>query len=70
MHSTAHFIVDSERNAIIVCPDNLISPSKITGSITCLRRSVLSDIVSYAASEGKLALLGTVRLLRLWRAFS
>ncbi len=55
------FVVDSGRNAIIVCPDNLVSPSKITGSIACLRRTVLSDIVSYAASEGKFALLGTVR---------
>jgi hypothetical protein len=54
------FVVDSARNAIIVCPDNLVSPSKITGSISCLRRTVLSDIVSYAASEGKSALVGTV----------
>ncbi len=58
-------VVDSEQNALIVCPDNLVSPSRITGSINCLRRTVLSDLVTASSTSssdtGKNALLGTVR---------
>ena len=59
---THPIVIDTAHNAFILCPDVLLSPSRITGALSCLRRGILSDLVR-PDDVMKTALLGTVGLL-------
>ena len=68
--AAAPIVIDVSHNAFILLPDCLISPSRITASLSCLRRGLLSDFVSGSDEGRKTALLGTVSLASdCWHAY-
>uniref|UniRef100_A0A7S2S4F0 DNA replication ATP-dependent helicase/nuclease n=1 Tax=Mucochytrium quahogii TaxID=96639 RepID=A0A7S2S4F0_9STRA len=53
-------VVDEFNNYIIVCPDLLISPTRIVSVLACLRRAVLADHVS-SFEASKSTVLGKIK---------
>jgi hypothetical protein len=54
-------VVDACQNALILLPDAMITPSRITASMTCLRRGVLCDYTAGSDDGAKSAMLGTLK---------
>lgn len=59
--SEGPIVIDACQNALILLPDTMITPSRITASMTCLRRGVLCDYTVGADDGAKTAMLGTLK---------
>lgn len=45
-------VVDQYQHYLVLCPDVLVSPTRVTGSLQCIRRSILAEQVqSYCPSK-------------------
>lgn len=52
-------VVDDTQNALVVLPDMLLSPTRVSGSFDCLRKAVLDDTLR--GSTSRQALLGQLK---------
>ncbi|CAI5747063.1 unnamed protein product [Peronospora destructor] len=53
--------VDNTHNIVIVHPDILVSPTRVTTSFGCLRRAVLQETLAVSRPTNKNAFLGTLK---------
>ncbi|DAZ96408.1 TPA: hypothetical protein N0F65_012489 [Lagenidium giganteum] len=53
--------IDNNRNAIVVHPDILVSPTSVTSSYDCSRRAVLKETLSVTKPTHPKAFLGTLK---------
>lgn len=57
-------VVDRWKNALVVLPDILVSPTRVTDSLGCQRRGVLGELVNEGGTS-RPALMGQVRVVSL-----
>jgi len=57
---TGEFIIDNNKNLIILHPDQLISATVVADSFTCMRRAVLQDRVKAASDSSPALVYGTL----------
>ncbi|KAJ8524802.1 hypothetical protein ON010_g16314 [Phytophthora cinnamomi] len=53
--------VDNMHNVVVVHPDILVSPTRVTTSFGCLRRAVLQETLAVSGTTGEKAFLGTLK---------
>ncbi|KAL4103043.1 hypothetical protein PRIC1_006780 [Phytophthora ramorum] len=53
--------VDNTHNVVVVHPDILVSPTRVTTSFGCLRRAVLQETLAVTRPTGEKAFLGTLK---------
>ncbi|KAG6615752.1 DNA2-like helicase [Phytophthora cinnamomi] len=53
--------VDNMLNVVVVHPDILVSPTRVTTSFGCLRRAVLQETLAVSGTTGEKAFLGTLK---------
>jgi hypothetical protein len=59
--SPMKILVSNSSGLLVVCPDILVSPTKIADSCSCTRRGVLSDRIKSFGISSPTAILGNVR---------
>ena len=62
--SGGRIVVDRWKNALVVLPDVLVSPTRVTDSLGCARRGVIGELVNEGGTS-RPALMGQVRV-RVW----
>ncbi|KAE9052415.1 hypothetical protein PR001_g524 [Phytophthora rubi] len=53
--------VDNMHNVVVVHPDILVSPTRVTTSFGCLRRAVIQETLAVSGTTGEKAFLGTLK---------
>ncbi|CAI5701481.1 unnamed protein product [Peronospora effusa] len=53
--------VDNMHNIVVVHPDILVSPTRVTTSFRCLRRAVLQEVLAVSRPTNENAFLGTLK---------
>jgi DNA replication ATP-dependent helicase Dna2 len=56
-----YLLVNDQQGLLILCPDVLISPTKVADACSCTRRGVLSDRIRSFGSSAPSAVMGKVR---------
>ncbi|KAG3072984.1 DNA replication ATP-dependent helicase/nuclease [Phytophthora idaei] len=57
----SRILVDNAHNVVVVHPDVLVSPTRVTTSFGCLRRAVLQETLAVNRPTNKKAFLGTLK---------
>ncbi|KAG7381794.1 Tripartite DNA replication factor [Phytophthora pseudosyringae] len=57
----SRILVDNAHNVVVVHPDILVSPTRVTTSFGCLRRAVLQETLAVSRPTNKAAFLGTLK---------
>ncbi|KAG6969229.1 hypothetical protein JG688_00005397 [Phytophthora aleatoria] len=57
----SRILVDNAHNVVVVHPDILVSPTRVTTSFGCLRRAVLQETLAVNRPTNKKAFLGTLK---------
>ncbi|KAG1700799.1 hypothetical protein DVH05_011686 [Phytophthora capsici] len=57
----SRILVDNAHNVVVVHPDILVSPTRVTTSFGCLRRAVLQETLAVSRPTNKKAFLGTLK---------
>ncbi|KAF4150181.1 AAA domain [Phytophthora infestans] len=57
----SRILVDNAHNVVVVHPDILVSPTRVTTSFGCLRRAVLQETLAVNRPTSKKAFLGTLK---------